>query len=926
VDFFRLARTGTPEAVQKAIQAGANVNTQNEDGWTVLMEAASHNPNPDVITVLLTSGADINARTKKDGSTALHAAAWNNPHPEAIVALLRGGLDVNAQNNHGTTSLMLAAGNNINPGVVSALLAAGSDPDAHNKDGWTPLEAACDNPNPEVMNTILKAGANFNARDKDGQTVLKRAAARSRYPVAIAALLKGGADVNARANNTNTPLISAALHNPNPEIIAVLLNGGADIGARDKDGNTALHGAARNNPDPRIVSALLRGGAEIDAQNNDGETALILAARNNKNPDVSDRLLAAGADAGKRDRWGQTALDRAHSNPSFNGTEALALLGKGTIDLFHLAESGSAEAIQQSVQAGANVRKTDRSGRTMLIAAAQMNADPEILETLLQAGASRGTKDNSGKTALDYAVGNRKLSNASNYQDLLENLKPGVKFSMDFQEVFSLFFKYYDDHPIGTLEIVNASDEPISDIKVQFLLKRYMDEAKEVDVSGLLGPNSSKQVEVLALFSDTILNVTEETKAAAELVIDYNASGKTNEVKKTFTVSILGRNAMTWDDNRKAAAYVTAKDPIVLKFASIASYVRSHEKRPINRNLQAAIALHEALDLFGIGYVSNPTTPYSETSKKKDVVDFLRFPRETFQNRVGDCSDLSILYSALLEAVGIDAAFITIPGHIFVAVSTGLTPSEAAASLISKEETITHEGTVWVPVEITLRNQGFLSAWELGAKEWNENDANGQAGFYPVKEAWGIYQPVGLPGSPDTSIELPSPDRVISAYKEQADNYVDAAISPLIAALKAESQGPKKLSAMNKLGVLDAKYGYPDKAEKLFKEVLATSTSLPALLNLGNLYFIRDDWKNALRYYVQADTLEPNNPHVLLAIAKAEGELKNYSEMKQKYQQLCALDANLAQQYAYLGAGTETGSRAVDVETERRAVMWEDEF
>ena len=167
----------------------------------------------------------------------------------------------------------------------------------------------------------------------------------------------------------------------------------------------------------------------------------------------------------------------------------------------------------------------------------------------------------------------------------------------------------------------------------------------------------------------------------------------------------------------------------------------------INENLQAAIALHEALDLYGLNYVPNPITPYSESSKEKNVVDFLQFPRETLRYKAGDCSDISILYSALLQAVGIDTAFITIPGHIFIAVNTGISPEEAESALIPSSEYVAYQGKVWLPVEITLRHQGFLKAWELGAKEWNENNPIGQAGFYPVQEAWKVYKPVGLTGS-----------------------------------------------------------------------------------------------------------------------------------------------------------------------------------
>ena len=312
--------------------------------------------------------------------------------------------------------------------------------------------------------------------------------------------------------------------------------------------------------------------------------------------------------------------------------------------------------------------------------------------------------------------------------------KPQVEISTSLPAAFSIFYKYYDDHPIGTVQITNHLEVPISNVKVQFYLKHYMDEPKEVDAPEPLPSESNEQVNVFALFTDAILNVTEETKAAAELVIDYEADGKPIEEKRIETVDILGRNAMTWDDNRKVAAYVTAKDPEVLQFArSVTSHVRGWETRSINSSIQAAIAIHEALDLYGLDYVPNPTTPYSEVSKSKEAVDFVQFPRETFQIKAGDCSDISILYSALLQAVGVDTAFITIPGHIFVAVNTKLSPAQAENALIPESEYI-DKGQVWVPVEITLRHQGFFKAWELGAKEWNENNPLGQAGFFRCRK------------------------------------------------------------------------------------------------------------------------------------------------------------------------------------------------
>jgi len=497
--------------------------------------------------------------------------------------------------------------------------------------------------------------------------------------------------------------------------------------------------------------------------------------------------------------------------------------------------------------------------------------------------------------------------------------------TLQLRPAFPVFYKHYDDHPIGTLEIRSNLKVPATDVRAQVFIKEFMDAPKAVTVCATLAPGESRMADLFALFTDKVLAVTEGTKVAAEITVSYKVEGQTYEDRKIETLTVLGRNAMTWDDNCKAAAFVTAKEPQVLNFArSVTSYVRAKENRSVNDNLQAAIALHEALDLYGINYTPNPVTPYSEASRQKDVIDFLQFPRETFQYRAGDCSDLSILYGALLQAVGIDAAFITVPGHIYVAVSTGIAVDKASEALIPENQFVPYKGKVWIPVEITMRHQGFVKAWQLGSKEWNENTLSGQAGFYPIQEAWTTYQPVGLPGM-ETTITIPQSDRILAAYLQEVQKYLDAALAPQVAMLQEQIRSSGSLSAMNSLGVLYAKYGQADKAEAAFKAVLAKKIYLPALLNLGNLSYLKEDWKAALECYQQANEIVPNNPHVLVALAKVNQELQNYPDMKKSYDKLKAVDPALASKYSYLGEGKESGARAADVESERKVVIWETE-
>jgi ankyrin repeat protein len=86
--FFRLAESGTPRSVQAAIDKGADVKARNNAGTTPLMAAAMHNPDPEVVKLLLAAKADVAARDKY-GSTPLMYAALNDKSTEPVSLLIK---------------------------------------------------------------------------------------------------------------------------------------------------------------------------------------------------------------------------------------------------------------------------------------------------------------------------------------------------------------------------------------------------------------------------------------------------------------------------------------------------------------------------------------------------------------------------------------------------------------------------------------------------------------------------------------------------------------------------------------------------------------------------------------------------------------------------------------------------------------------
>ena len=402
------------------------------------------------------------------------------------------------------------------------------------------------------------------------------------------------------------------------------------------------------------------------------------------------------------------------------------------------------------------------------------------------------------------------------------------------------------------------------------------------------------------------------------------ADGSQNQSAATATLRVYDRNAMTWDDDRKAAAFVSAKDPWVLAISNnVTAMVRDLRNPGVVKNLETAIAFHDALRIYGLAYSPNPSTPYSYTSTHPETVDFLKFPRQTLTYRAGDCSDFSILYASFFESVGIETAFITVPGHIFMAINLELSPAEAKAQLAEWEDLIFLDGKSWLPIETTIRDKGLLDAWGEAAREWKQGLADKSAAFYPMHEAWKIYQPVGL-AADNTSAQIPAQDLVRLAFGAELSKVVDSEITSRVKSLDQEIQKEPTPKAFNSRGVVYARFGRLEPAEKDFlAAVKAKADYVYALLNLGNLAALRSDTRTSYEYYSRAVQAAPGNSRALLELSGAAAAIGKRDEADADYANAKKLDPQLAERYQAPGQEAQGGTRASQAET--RSADWTEE-
>lgn len=293
----------------------------NDHGETPLHVAAERNL-PNIIEVLLASGADANARDRL-GNTPLHSAISGGGVVFALSSPVSGTLSsgdrpkVDALNQ-----------------VVRLLLAKGADVNASDNDGETPLFWVAARGHKAVGELLLTRGADVTATDKAGRTPLHQAAENGHNEI-VRILLAKGADPNARTKIGLTPL-HGAVATGEGETLKLLISSGGDLHIGDKNQRTPLHWAAAFGMRD-MVNVLLASGAQLEAKDGEGATALHWAARQGRK-DVVGLLLTSGANANAEDRTKKTVVDFAGLPPveislssgPFAGTQSMSYIPQAT--------------------------------------------------------------------------------------------------------------------------------------------------------------------------------------------------------------------------------------------------------------------------------------------------------------------------------------------------------------------------------------------------------------------------------------------------------------------------------------------------------------------------------------------------------------------------------------------------------------------
>ncbi len=283
-------------------------------------------------------------------------------------------------------------------------------------------------------------------------------------------------------------------------------------------------------------------------------------------------------------------------------------------------------------------------------------------------------------------------------------------------EIFPILSDHYLDKPFAVAKVVNLTGHVVN-AKPSSKVEGLNNGKIESPVVTIL-PHDTVEVPFY-----TIIPSSYDKKKAGISYVDFYLSTTNQDPDDQAQKPILINGINAWDGKVVNLRYFIKKD---YEYSmDYAKNVLSRYKSELDTMSYALSIFYKAKILFD-NFVSNLVYAANPSAE----ADYVQFPHETMKLKGGNCDDLSVCYSSLLESVGIQTALVDYKpvngiGHVNVLVNTQLSPEQArlitqndSKYFIRKNEDGNDE--IWVPVETTSLTS-FEKAWDLGAQKFDDD-------------------------------------------------------------------------------------------------------------------------------------------------------------------------------------------------------------
>jgi len=323
-------------------------------------------------------------------------------------------------------------------------------------------------------------------------------------------------------------------------------------------------------------------------------------------------------------------------------------------------------------------------------------------------------KTESGRdyNGIEYCIGLSYMWGKKREMFRIEEIKVVVK------DIYPAYYQFYSTYPLALVSIKNTVDYPI-EVNVRSNIEGFSERSQE---SGFvrIERDETKDIPVLAILGPKLLQVSRREPAVLDLEVKGRA-GATLVKSISAQVVIHNRNAWNGEIDR-LRFFVTPDDELILQLSRGVVNQMTSVNVSETKKFFTAKALFNELKQSGVRYQADPNISFY-----KD--DRVQFAAETTELGAGDCDDLVVLYSSLLESVGLKTAFVDVQNpekemaHVYLIFDSGLSPNRSELISSNEKRYIIRENslgnnTLWIPVETTLVATGFDEAWKAGALQY----------------------------------------------------------------------------------------------------------------------------------------------------------------------------------------------------------------
>ncbi|RKX76706.1 MAG: hypothetical protein DRP87_11125 [Spirochaetes bacterium] len=142
--------------------------------------------------------------------------------------------------------------------------------------------------------------------------------------------------------------------------------------------------------------------------------------------------------------------------------------------------------------------------------------------------------------------------------DAPEAVIRSIKFGeVKLPPLFAAMQSFYAKNPIGKVTITNTEKQGISDVRVSFFQKGFMDSPTPTETIPELKGGDSREVKLLASFNQEVFSTEGITPLTGEVIATYSYGGRPSEQRQSVSYDLYDKTSVTWDDDRKVAAFIT---------------------------------------------------------------------------------------------------------------------------------------------------------------------------------------------------------------------------------------------------------------------------------------------------------------------------------------------------------------------------------